>query len=180
MSEGEQPTGLDGVTKRRCGRLNKKPLDEDNIQSTATTTGNESRPGLQPREAKVDQDACLVQEVVEIQPDPVADKKSSVKGGLYFANIETNPTLSKITGEPRSGIGAHLTPTKKRRKNKNGIVSGNRLQGRCLMCSKKSTHVCSLCKDNEQPGGKEPWLCYTKNGKLCFANHMVTFHNFSR
>ncbi|EEC44627.1 predicted protein [Phaeodactylum tricornutum CCAP 1055/1] len=121
MSEGEQPTGLDGVTKRRCGRLNKKPLDEDNDQSTATTTGNESRPGLQPREAKVDQDACLVQEVVEIQPDPIADKKSSVKGGLYFANIETNPTLSKITGEPRSGIGAHLTPTKKRRKNKNGI-----------------------------------------------------------
>jgi hypothetical protein len=46
-----------------------------------------------------------------------------------------------------------------------------------LVCSRKSTHVCSLCNDEGKPGGREPWICCTKNGKLCYSEHMATSHS---
>ena len=44
-------------------------------------------------------------------------------------------------GVPRSGKGHHLTLTKRRRKN-----SLAKLQGKCRLCTAKTTHVCSECR----------------------------------
>jgi hypothetical protein len=115
---------------------------------------------------------ALAEELVDNQYDNVGSRRVFVE-----ANLDSDsPALSRSTGEPRSGLYAHLTPTKKRRKNKDGSFSSNRLQGRCLVCSKKTTYVCSVCKDEETPHSREPWVCYTTKGKLCYANHMATCH----
>ena len=82
------------------------------------------------------------------------------------------------TGAPRAGVNAHLTPTKRKRKNKDGQELSYSLQGRCKVCKSKTTYVCSQCKD-DNPNGTEPWLCHSNKGKMCFANHMRDFHGAS-
>ncbi len=61
---------------------------------------------------------------------------------------EDSPTLSRLTGAPRSGVYAHLTPTKRRRRRADGSLTKQRLQGRCMICHKKTTYLCSVCSDN--------------------------------
>jgi hypothetical protein len=49
----------------------------------------------------------------------------------------------------RSGRDVHLTPTKKRRKTKDGVTLIFAEQGRCTVCkSKKSTYICSSFADS--------------------------------
>jgi hypothetical protein len=45
---------------------------------------------------------------------------------------------------PRSGIGIHLTPTKRRGRG----AAGARLRWRCAVCKMKSTNVCSQCRND--------------------------------
>jgi hypothetical protein len=49
---------------------------------------------------------------------------------------------------PRSGIGAQLTLTKKKRKSKSVTSITFALQGKCCTCPAKTTHVCSSCLDD--------------------------------
>jgi hypothetical protein len=86
-----------------------------------------------------------------------------------------SPTISR-TGEPQCGLSAHLTPTKRKRKNKDGTIKNQRQHGRCLVCSKKTPYVCSVCKDVETIESKEPWIFYTTGGQLCFSQHLTTLH----
>jgi hypothetical protein len=46
---------------------------------------------------------------------------------------------------PRSGIGAQLTLTRKKRKSKSVTSITFALQGNCCTCPAKTTHVCSSC-----------------------------------
>jgi hypothetical protein len=87
-----------------------------------------------------------------------------------------DPTRSTRTGGVRSGVCAHLTPTKKRRTSK-GVISTHREQGNCRICKSRTTHICSVCEDDAAKG-PEPWLCDTKKGKLCFSQHMESFHPY--
>jgi hypothetical protein len=91
----------------------------------------------------------LADELVDNQYDTVGGNRTLVRGGCSFAT-EISPTLCRITGE------CHLSPTKKTRRDSKGNSTSIRLQGRCLVCSRKSTHVCSLCNDEGKPGGREP------------------------
>jgi Transposase IS4 len=75
---------------------------------------------------------------------------------------------------PRSGVDAHLTPTKMRINDKNNKGTHSR-QGRCRVCKLKTTYQCSLCRDD--PDTKDHgWLCHTKNGKTCFPQHLEEKH----
>jgi hypothetical protein len=91
-----------------------------------------------------------------------------------------SPTLAAGTGVPRCGVHSHITPTKMRRKVK-GEVSTYLRQGRCTQCSQKTTSCCSDCVDAMEIVGenspKSAWICSTKYGKLCYANHMLASHN---
>ena len=60
----------------------------------------------------------------------------------------TKPLMTKnalfdwFNGDPRFGIALHVTPTKKRRKKRDGTKIQYLLQGKCKVFQKKTTHVC--------------------------------------
>jgi hypothetical protein len=84
---------------------------------------------------------------------------------------EDDPTHGN--GSARCRIGAHLTPSKRKRKNKNGEDTKYTLQGHCRVCKRKSTMVCSVCEDEK----KESWVCSHRNiGQECFSKHFQEFH----
>lgn len=94
--------------------------------------------------------------------------------GIGNSPKERSPTLSD-TGVPRSGINAHITPTKRRRRTSDGRETSYLLQGRCKVCSAKTTMTCSLCGDDGKRA-QEPWICNTKRGRPCFSEHMWAEH----
>ena len=75
-----------------------------------------------------------------------------------------------------SGTGVHLTPTKEKRKNRDGELTGDQLkQGRCRICTeKKSCYICSECKREH---GINVWLCHSRTGRTCFHQHYCAEHN---
>lgn len=79
-------------------------------------------------------------------------------------------------GAPTSGVGAHLTPTRRRKRRRNGEVTSATRQNKCRVCRVAlSTKICSLCKE-EDPDGREVHICDTRGGRLCFATHMSAVH----
>ncbi len=77
-----------------------------------------------------------------------------------------DPRTVSTNGLSRCGIEAHLTPTKRRRIHKGSLTKGL-YQGKCRVCKKNTTFVCSACKDDNEDGclGKDVWLCMNKRGK---------------
>ena len=84
-----------------------------------------------------------------------------------------NPAVDYATGQPRSGVDAHISPTKRKKKRKNPDSKGFSLQGRCQVCQKKTTWECSVCRENPT---RNMWICHTKNGNRCFPIHMAKEH----
>ncbi len=76
-------------------------------------------------------------------------------------------------GQPRSGLGVHLTPTKRKRKGS----STHLLQGHCSICQKKTTCVCASCREESPDGKREVWLCDSRHGRTCFAEHVSAKHS---
>jgi hypothetical protein len=92
---------------------------------------------------------------------------------------DTSPVLNRSTGMARAGVGAHLTPTKRKRKTKDGQETKHKLQGRCMICSVKTSYLCSACNDDvEAPDitGRTPWVCHSETGRTCFAEHYNEHH----
>ena len=79
------------------------------------------------------------------------------------------------TGRVHAGVSCHLTPTKRRRCTGDGVLTAQRLQGRCIECGKKTTYLCSACMDKDDES-KTPWLCHTEKRPACFANHYKHTH----
>jgi Transposase IS4 len=96
--------------------------------------------------------------------------------GIRERHRFANESEAMLNGQPRSGIGIHLTPTKKKRRTKDGDFKSGLRQGRCLVCRRKTTMVCSQCKDMDLDG-PEAWLCATRTGRACFPTHSSLKHN---
>ena len=74
-----------------------------------------------------------------------------------------------------NGIGIHLTPTKERRRSKDGTVTSFAMQRKCRICkTNKTTHLCSACIAS---GGTTVWLCRGTCGGSCFLEHLKRVHN---
>lgn len=71
-------------------------------------------------------------------------------------NQTPSPVLATATGRPRSGVYAHLTPTKLKRKGTNSL-----LQSICHKCQMKTTYICSQFNDDVNIE-KDVWICHTK------------------
>ena len=100
----------------------------------------------------------LAEELIDNQYDRVRCRTRS--------GATASPELIGQDGMPRAGgMSAHLTPTKRKRNKGTSRFLG---QGRCCICSKKTTSVCSRCLDNEE---KEVFCCHSKTGRDCFAQH---------
>ena len=90
-----------------------------------------------------------------------------------------NNLVDSRTGHPRAGVAAHLTPTKKKRKKKNGEVTNHAKQGYCAICRRKTKYMCSLCYDENGDGGdhdQEIYLCGNETGRTCFQTHLDNTH----
>ena len=84
---------------------------------------------------------------------------------------DDNPLFGRINGAPRCGISLHATPTKKRRKKRDGTENQYLLQGECKVLRKKTTHVCSYFADTNVVK-HETWVCHPKTNHSCFAQHV--------
>ena len=85
---------------------------------------------------------------------------------------EQTPSLDAIgkDGRPRSGIFIHLNP--KNRKRKGSITALH--QGRCKICKVKSSPECSFFVDKND--GLDYYICHSKSGRDCFAQHIYHTH----
>ena len=81
-----------------------------------------------------------------------------------------NPLFGRINGATRCGISLHVTPTKKRRKNRDGKQIQYLLQGKCKVFQKKTTRVCSNCVETDAVIN-EMWVCHPK--KIVFVLHSM-------
>jgi hypothetical protein len=103
----------------------------------------------------------------------------NVGGGSRRSSSNTttddfSPAVNRRTGEPRAGVDAHITPTKRRIK-RNGVLTTHSQQGRCRECLKKTTYHCSVCQDDPDIHDAG-WICHSKNGNMCFPDHMKRVH----
>ena len=87
--------------------------------------------------------------------------------------------LDTRDGRVASGVGVHLTPTKKRRCSK-GVKLNYIQQDWCNGCRGgdsalryKTTYVCSTCRDED---GLNVTFCHTKTGRLYFRDHIEKEH----
>jgi Transposase IS4 len=127
-------------------------------------------------------------EVGEVQKMFYANLATELIDNQLDANIRTrfardtnNDNSNSVaicirTGAPRCGSAAHLTPTKRFRITNNGTATRTRFQGHCRVCKGKTTHQCSLCIDDINVVDLG-WICNTKNGKMCFPQHIEDCHN---
>ena len=133
-------------------------------------------PGLVNNEVQKEFYAELARELIDNDYDIVG---SATKRKTRSNNIEDSdddmPVINLVTGQPRCGMSAHLTPTKRRRSDREGNVLPYSLQGRCRICQKKTTFQCSWCVDDPHIDD-EGWICMTKNGKFCFPIHLRRVH----
>jgi hypothetical protein len=75
----------------------------------------------------------LAAELIDNNYDQVHRSTRQCDAGSPEGSYDSS-VIDTRTGEPRSGIYAHLSPTKRRRKNKWGIKTTNTFQGRCEVC----------------------------------------------
>ena len=57
---------------------------------------------------------------------------------------DESPVMMR-TGRVRAGVSCHLTPTKRRCRTRDGVLTVQRLQGRCIECGKKQGLVAPKC-----------------------------------
>ena len=74
----------------------------------------------------------------------------------------------------------HIIYTKRKRKF-NGEDTKHLLQGRCMVCQRKTSSMCSECNAERVNDGPEtkarcPWICDTKSGRDCFLEHLAEYH----
>jgi hypothetical protein len=83
----------------------------------------------------------------------------SLLDASLVSNI-TSALFNDSANRPHSGLDLHITPTSKKRKNREGEVVTGKKQSRCLVCSKKTSYLCSWCSDR-YPNEEVGWVCHT-------------------
>jgi hypothetical protein len=96
------------------------------------------------------------------------------------SSSSSSPSAVSQNGFVRAGVGPHLTPTRRKRKKRDGTLTNHVHQGYCVVCSKKTTMVCSVCRGGpEQDGGDSMYVCGSKTTRLCFAIHLQQRHDIT-
>ena len=102
----------------------------------------------------------------------IDNKYDSIQLRPRNGTAEEKTSLDAIgkDGRPVSGICIHLTPTKWRRKGGNTDLH----QGRCKIFKVMSSHECSVYVDKND--GLDYYICNSKSGRDCFAQHIYHTH----
>ena len=88
---------------------------------------------------------------------------------------DNNQLFDRINGNPRCRISLHATPTKNRRKKRDGKETQYLLQGKCKVFRKKTTHVCLECAETYAVRN-EIWVCHPKTNRSCFSQNVHSTH----
>ena len=112
----------------------------------------------------------LAEELIDNRYDSTSTRRRATSGDESSPSSATN-----AYGKPRTGVGIHLTPTKRKRRTADGVVTNHSLQGHCRVCRKKTKFTCSYCYDHGD--GKEFWLCGSETGRTCFPTHLEDHQN---
>ena len=109
---------------------------------------------------------------IRLSEELINNKYDSIKFRPRNGTAEQTTSLDAIgkDGRPRSGIRIHLNPTKRIRKGSNTSLH----QGRRKICKVKSSHECSVCVDKNN--GLDYYICHSKTGRNCFAQHIYHTH----
>ena len=118
----------------------------------------------------------LAEEIIDDTYDRfVVRSAEGMRRNIVDSNDETfdddNPLFGRNNGAPICVIAIHVTPTKKRRKKRDGKETQYLLQGGCKVCWKKTTHVCLDCADTDAVKN-EMWVCHPKTNRSCFVQHV--------
>ena len=109
--------------------------------------------------------------------DNTYDEPNSTRARNNVNRSPSDPMFNHATGTARSGVSTHLTPTKKKRKTKDGCITNHAKQGYCDECGRKTKWNCSKCMDEKDSYvEKDIWLCHTEIGRTCFADHIAKTH----
>ena len=116
----------------------------------------------------------LTEELIDNTYDDNRGVNRSVVETRRKLNIDLKlSSLIKNDGTCRCELSIHLTHTKRKIISNKGKVSTNALQGRCKICSHKTTMCCSKCEDDDNIE-KAVFLCNPKTNIMCFATHVET------
>ena len=122
--------------------------------------------------------SMLAEELIDNRYDHGLTGTRSNENGL------TPEIIDQRTGAGRAGLSVHLTPSKRKRKTRHGIVTNHTAQGKCRECKRKTKYQCSECVDAAEgrAGGGQPmpWFCHTDTSRMCFPTHISESHNNSR
>jgi hypothetical protein len=130
-------------------------------------------------ESQSDFYTALAEELIDNTFDQAINARRS-SAGSPFAAGQSAVSPNGFARAP--GVGPHLTPTKRKRKKKDRTILNALHQGRCAVCSLKTTMVCSLCHDGdaEENGGDSAYVCGSKTTRLCFAVHLEEKHGIAQ
>lgn len=113
----------------------------------------------------------LTEEMIDNKFDEVHNtRKRRLEESDGVSNLDTRD------GYVASGVGVHLTPTKKRRCVK-GELTNYIQQDWCKGCTGerfKTIYVCLMCREQDNMNLA---FCHTKTGRLCFRDHIKSEHN---
>jgi hypothetical protein len=107
---------------------------------------------------------ALIDEPLKTQPETRRTSMSTTSSGE-----------SVSTSVCSSGMGMHLTPTKRIAPD-TVSSSGRRMQIKCRLCLQKTTWVCSLCHEDPNLGDIGAAYCHPKSGRVCYQRHMYEWH----
>ena len=112
--------------------------------------------------------AKLAIEIIDSNYDTVRSAtKQKLKSNSTKGSDNNMPNVNLVTGQPRCGMSAHLTPTIQRLCDKGCNVLSYSLQGRCRICQMKTTfqRLC-CCKKWEILFTNTPGISTQKNRRV--------------
>ena len=91
----------------------------------------------------------LAEELIDNNIDSQPQRRRN--SGEDGSDSNDESPVMMCTGRVCAGVSCHLTTTKRRHRTRDGVLTAQMLQGRCIECGKKTTYLCSACmdKDNE-------------------------------
>jgi hypothetical protein len=114
----------------------------------------------------------LATELIDNTYDVPATRLAQMEDETF---VEREALLDPETNTARSGISIHLTPTRVKKRKRDGTETNHSSQRRCFVCKMKTKFQCSLCKDRNNKACKSIF-CHSDTGRACFMVHVEQNH----
>ena len=118
----------------------------------------------------------LAAEMIDNTYDRAAHTRSRTEAAIPAPHSCDAAVINLRTSHSRCGELTDLTPTKRKKRLRDGTETKYCLQDRCRNCGDKTRYCCSACLDDPDRNN-EGWLCHTKKGKMCFPAHLASCHS---